>query len=214
MTIADILAKVRKGDTLTAEEKTFLEGYDPQRDLDGAAAAARKKAEADASKAAQDLEAAQKQLTELQAKLAEAGSKGKTDLQKLQEQVATLTAQIEAEKAEKTKLIRVQKLDDVIRRSGVQFVQEVDGNIMRRALESEFGGLSDEDLASDVKVKPVLDTFRARNKAVILDTSGHGSGGATHDGSLKAGGTGLDGKPVDKMTAAERQADLKKRGIL
>ena len=119
MTIKDILAKLVKGETLTAEELAFLKGYDPQKDIDSAAAAARKKSEADAAKAVQDLAAAQQQLKDAQTKLDEAGSKGKTDLQKLQDQLAVLQKQVETATSEKQKLVRQQKLDDVIRKSGL-----------------------------------------------------------------------------------------------
>lgn len=210
MTIKEILAKVAKGEELTAEEKTLAAGYDPQKDIDSAAAAARKKAEADAAKAVQDLAAVQQQLKDAQSKLDEAGGKSKTDLQKLQDQVATLQKQVEAARTEKVKLIRQQKLNDVIQASGIQFVKEVDGSIMRRALENEFAPLADDDLVSDEKVKPVIETFRARNKAVILDVSGHGTGLPPHaqnDAANRA-------KKIEEMTPAERKADMKKSGIL
>lgn len=212
MNLKDILAKVAKGEALTDAEKAFLAGYDPQKDLDAAAAAARKKAEADALKASQDLATTQQQLKDAQTKLEEAGNKGKTDLQKLQEQVATLTQQVTAASAEKAKLIRQQKLDDVIRGSGVQFVKEVDGGIMRNALVNEFAGLTDDDLANAEKVKPVLETFRARNKAVILDASGHGAGTSPH---AQPGGNAEDRhKAIESMTPEQRREDLKKSGII
>lgn len=211
MSIKDILAKAAKGDQLSEEERTSLAAYDPQKEIDSAAAAARKKAEADADKAAKDLAAAQKALKEAQDAAEAAGNKGKTDLQKLQEQVAGLTKQVETVTAEKTKLQRQQKLDDVVRGSGIEFVQEVDGSIMRRALDSEFSALTDEDLADPEKTKPVLDTFRARNKAVILDKSGHGAGGPPHQ---PAGGADDRHKAIEKMTPEERRADLKKRGVI
>lgn len=212
MTIKDILAKAAKGETLGDEEKQLLTGFDPDAAVNSAAAAARKKAEAEAEKAHADLAALSQKLNEAEAKLQDAAGKGKTDLEKLTTQVATLTQQVQAAQAEKAKLIRQQKLDDVIRQSGLQFVKEVDGGIMRAALVNEFGDLSDEDLAVADKVKPVLDTFRARNKAVILDTSGHGAGGLPP--AAGKSGTGLSGKPVAEMSPEERREDLKKRGVL
>ncbi len=210
MNLKDILAKVKKGEALTDEEKTFLETYDPDAVVNNAAAAARKKAEADAAKAAADLKATQDKLAEMQAQLEEAGSKGKTEAQKLQEQVAKLTKQFEQASTEKAQLVRQQKLDDVIRQSGLQFVKEVDGGIMRNALVSEFSTLSDDELADMDRIKPVIETFRARNKAVILD-QGHGSGSPAHQPNVARG---VDGKPVSEMTPAERAADLKKAGLI
>lgn len=211
MTIIDILTKVRKSEQLTAEEKSFLEAYDHQKELDGTASAARKKAEADATKAAQDLATAQQQLKDAQAKLEEADGKGKSDTQKLAEQVAALTKQVQDGVAEKAKLVRQAKLDDVVRSAGLQFVPDVDGGIMRSALVKEFEGLPDDALANAEKVKPIIDTFRARNKAVILDTSGHGAGGPAHNP-----GSGAEDRAttIEKMTPEQRQEDLKKRGII
>lgn len=210
MKIKDILTKLAKGETLTAEEKSFLDQYDPQKEIDSAAAAARKKAEADAAKAAEDMATAQQQLKDAQAKLDEAGNKGKTDLQKLQEQIVSLQKQVESSTTEKQKLIRQQKLDDVVRRSGLQFVKEVDGSIMRKALDAEFTQLADADLDLEDKVKPVIETFRARNKAVILDTTGHGTGNPPHAPTEAADRA----KKIEEMTPAERKADMKKSGII
>ncbi len=211
MQIKDILAKVTKGETLTDEEKQALAGFDPDAVVNSAAAAARKKAESDAAKAAQEAADLKAKLDAAMAKLTEAEGKGKTDLQKLQEQVATLSRQVETANAEKAKLVRQQKLDDVIRSSGLQFVKEVDGSIMRSALVKEFEGLPDDALADAEKVTPILNTFRARNKAVILDTSGHGAGGPAH-----TPGSGAEdrAKEIEQMTPEQRRADMKKRGIL
>ena len=210
MNLKDILGKVAKGEELTAEEKQVLAGFDPDAHANSAAAAARKKAEADAAKAAADLKAAQERLAEMEGQLSETNNKGKSEAEKLAAKVAELSKTVESVTKEKAQLVRQQKLDDVIRTSGLQFVKEVDGGIMRNALVSEFGNLSDDDLADLEKVKPVIETFRARNKAVILD-AGHGSGGPAHTPDVP---TGLDGKPVDQMSAGEREADLKKRGLI
>jgi len=211
MTIKEILAKVAKGEALTDEEKAMAAGYDPDASVNSAAAAARKKAEADAEKARADLQSLTQKLSEAEAKLNDAAGKGKTDLEKLSGQVATLTQQVQAAQAEKAKLVRQQKLDDVIRTSGIQFVKDVDGGIMRQALVREFEGLPDDDLADAAKVAPIVGTFRARNKAVILDTSGHGTGNPPH----QPGGTPEDrAKAIEAMTPEQRRDDMKKRGIL
>lgn len=206
MTIIEILTKVRKGEQLTADEQAFVGSYDHQKELDSSAAAARKKAEADAAKVAQDLATAQQQLKEAQAKLADADGKGKSETQKLSEQIAALQKQVQEGSAERAKLVRQQKLDDVFRGTGLQFVKEVDGSIMRGALLREFEGLSDEELANADKVTPIVNTFRARNKAVILDTSGHGAGAnprGAGSGGGEFGGTTFTREQIGKMSPAE-----------
>jgi hypothetical protein len=199
MTIKEILAKVGRNEALTDEEKSAIVAFDPDAAMNAAAAAARKKAETEAQKATSDLSAAMARLSELETKLAEAGGKGKSEVDTMRAQLDAVQKKVADLTAERGKLIREQKLADVIRGSGIQFVKEVDGSIMRRALEGEFAPLSDEDLADADKCKPIVDTFRARNKAVILDASGHGS--ERH-------------KEVEEMTPDQRKADLKKRGIL
>ena len=210
MNLKDILAKVTKGDALSEDERAFLAAYDPDQATNTAAAAARKKAEADAAKAVADAAEAKRQLDEMKAKLEESGHKGKSELQKLQEQVSSLTAQYTQAQAERAKLVRQQKLDDVIRTSGLQFVKEVDPGIMRNALVSEFATMTDEDLVDESKVKPILETFKVRNKAVVV-VDGHGAGLPPRTPIVNLG---LNGKPVEDMTAVEREADLKKRGVI
>ena len=64
MKLADILAKVAKGDALSDEEKKFVGEYDEQKSLDAAAANARKKAEKEAKDAKDALEKLQGEFDE------------------------------------------------------------------------------------------------------------------------------------------------------
>ena len=64
MKLADILAKVVKGDALNDEEKKFVGEYDEQKILDTAAANARKKAEKEAKDAKDALEKLQGEFDE------------------------------------------------------------------------------------------------------------------------------------------------------
>lgn len=183
MKIKDILAKVTKGETLTAEEKTFLEQFDPDKSTNDAAAAARRKAEQDLQTATTTMATLQAQVGDLQKKLDDGNTSKMTDLQKAQTQIETLTKQIgdltksiETEKGEKSTLLRQTKIDELARASGIRFVNTVDAKIMNRALTSAFEGLSGEDLADTSKVTPIIQTFRQVNKGVIVDTTGFGSG--------------------------------------
>lgn len=217
MKLKDILAKVAKGEALTDEEKAFVVAHDPEKEVNDAAAAARRKSEKDATDAQAALQAAQQKLNELQQQVDASKSAGMTESQKSQKQIETLSAQVaqltKAQtdlQAERVKLVRQTKVDEVIRGSGVKFVPEVDQKIMSGALAAAFNGLSDEDLADPEKVKPIVGTFKAVNKAVILDTTGHGAGNPPHAGDEAA----TRAKKIEDMTADERRADLKKSGIL
>lgn len=209
MDIKTILAKVRKGEALTDEEKTALEAYDPDKVADSKAAAARK----DAEKQRDTLKA---QLEELQAKLDEAGNAGKSEVDKLKNQVEKLTKDIETHKAavtkaeaEKRALVRGTKLDRIL--GGMKFVDGLDVTLPRLALEKALADVKDDDLDTEDTVKPILEAFRMKNKALLLDDSG-GGGGTTPKGGAGSGNTG-SGDPM-KMTPAEREKDLKKRGII
>jgi hypothetical protein len=79
------------------------------------------------------------------------------------------------------------------------------------ALEHALAGLKDEDLDSEEAIKPIIEGFTSKNKAILLDQSGGGAGTPAKGGAGSAAGGTAD--PM-KMTADERQADLKKRGIL
>lgn len=209
MDIKAILAKVRKGEALTDEEKAALEAYDPDKASNTAAAAARKEAE-------KQRDALKAQLAELEGKLEEAGNAGKTEVEQLKLQVAKLTKSVDESKAALTKaesekrgLIRGSKLDRIM--SGMKFVDGLDVSLPRLALEQALANLKDEELDSEDAVKPIVEAFTTKNKALILDQSGGGAGTGAKDG---AGGAGAGGKTPDKMSADERAADLKKRGII
>lgn len=180
MKLKDILAKLLKGEALTDAEKAFVAEHDPDTATNNAAAAARRQAEQERDRIKAELET---QLKDLQTKLAEGDGKGKTELQKamaelekLQKQVSEMTKSLEGERSEKSKLIRAQKIEELARASGIQFIKDVDAKIMARALAAQFDELTVEDLADAAKVKPIIDTFKATNRAVIFDGSGHGSG--------------------------------------
>jgi hypothetical protein len=113
--------------------------------------------------------------------------------------------------AEKRGLVRGAKVDRLV--GGLKFVAGVDPDLPRTALERALAGVPDESLDDAATVKPILDAFAARNKALLLDESGGGVGtGAKGGAGTGAGGAG--GKSPDQMTMAEREADLRKQKIL
>lgn len=218
MNIVEVIAKAAKGEALTDEEKAGLKEFNPQKQVDSAAAAARKEAEAKAEAAKGEAAKLQKQIDDLNAALKAKDDAGKTDLERAQEQVKQFAGQlkelqgkVEFAEKEKSALVREQKLDSVLREAGIQFIDGVDHKILTRAFNGAFEGI--EDLENAEVVKPIVTTFRAMNKGVIMDTSGHGSGNPLK-GASGGAPVGLTGKPVDQMSPAEREKDLKERGMM
>ncbi len=218
MKIGELIAKAAKGEALTEEERKALAEFDLQKQIDASAAAARKEAEAKADQAKAEAAKMQKQIDELNAAIKAKDDAGKSDLERAQEQVATFAKQlkdlqgkVEQAEQEKTRMLRSQQLDEVRRNAKLDWIDGVDSKILQRAFEGAFEGI--DDLGNEDVVKPVIATFRALNKGVIRDPSGPGSGNPLRDGT-GVPPIGKNGKPVDQMTAEEREKDLGERGLL
>ena len=214
MKITELTAKLLKGEELTEEEKKFLGEYDPDKAANEAAAAARRKAEADAKKLADELEALKAEKAKAAEEAEKERQKGMTEAQKLAAQIEQLTKSVEEvtkAKAESDKqaaaMARKQKIAQIREANKIAFVDGVDPDLAGGAFEAAFEGL--ETLDDETAVKERLTAFQTKNKALILDASGHGSGQDGRPVSM-----GLNGKAVDQMTAAERKQDLQKRGVI
>ncbi len=219
MDIKLVLGKVRDGEELTEEEKAFLADYDHDKVMNDAAAAARRRAEARAAEAEKERATLQETLAELQAKIDEAETAGKSDVEQLQANMDKLAArlaerdkELDEARAANAKMARDTKIREIQSAAGIAFVDGVDGTVMSGAFASAFADLDDADLGDETVTKPIIDGFRNANKAVIADKSGVGSGGNPHDGTGPAAPVG-ESDP-EKMTTEERAADLKKRGLL
>ena len=208
MDIKAVLANVAKGEVLTDEEKAELAAYDPDKVTASAYTAARKKAE-------QELKAAKDRVAELEAEAADKSNEGKTELEKATKQLEKLTkaiadkdALIAKGEAERKKSIRDGKISKLM--SGIKLMDGVDQDLVRLGLERSLADVSDEDLDSEAAYKPVLEGFTTKNKALIVGDEGGGAGTPAKGGA--AGGQGSS-DPM-KMTAEQRQAELKKKGII
>lgn len=215
MKITELTAKLLKGEALTEDEKKFLGEFDPDKAVNEAAAAARRKAEADAKKLTDELEALKSEKAKAAEEAEKERQKGMTEAQKLAAQIAQLTKSVEdisKAKAESDKqaaaLARKQKIAQIREANKIAFVDGVDPELAGGAFAAAFDGL--DTLDDEAAVKQRLSAFQAKNKALIFDASGHGAG---QDGR-PAPATGLNGKAVDQMSAAERKQDLQKRGII
>jgi len=179
MNIQEILAKVVKGETLTDEEKNFLGGYDPQKEIDTASAAARRKAEKEAKDALAKAEAAAAALKELQEKATDPTKDN--ELAKLQKQVAKLEALNAAAEAKNKAHARLDAIRTAAKENGVVAAEGVNGAVFERLLDLTIG---DTDVADADALKTVLDQFKQENPAMIaasvkggLNTKGLPSGG-------------------------------------
>lgn len=215
MKITELTAKLLKGEQLTEDEKKFLGEFDPDKAVNEAAAAARRKAEADAKKLMDELEALKAEKSKAEEDAEKERQKGMTEAQKLAAQIAQLTKSVEdisKAKAESDKqaaaLARKQKIAQIREANKIAFVDGVDPELAGGAFAAAFDGL--DTLDDEAAVKQRLSAFQSKNKALIFDASGHGAG---QDGR-PAPAKGLNGKAVDQMTATERKQDLKQRGII
>lgn len=206
MNIKELLAKMLKGETLTDEEKAYIASFDPDKSGDAKAAAARKAAE-------KERDTLKAKLAELETALDEAGSAGKTEVEQLKLQVTKLTKAVETAAAnvakaegEKKALVRGTKLDRIL--GTLKFVDGLDASLPRLALERALADLKDEDLDSDEAIKPIVEGFTAKNKAILLDQSGGGAGTPPKDGGRGGSGTVVD---ASKMTDQQRAAHLRKQ---
>jgi hypothetical protein len=228
MTIKELLAKAARGETLTPEERDALAKYDP----DAAAAAARKKSESEAEEARKAAEKAAADLKALQEQIENGKRAQQTDVQRLQETLKAVQAQLETQQREATALkeqnaksARSARIQQIAQTAGIRFVPGVDGRIMARAFEDSLATLKDSELEDAASFTPHVEAFRGANKAVLADTTGSGSGGAAHDGTSHGTKTTISGqglidlasrgdiaaaeKAIGEASAASRAGTLK-----
>ena len=117
MKLVEILAKIAKGETLNDEEKSFVGSYDPQKDIDAAASAARKKAEKEAADAKTALEKLQGEFDTFKAENDPA--KGATELQKLTKRLEKLEADKKAAEDKAVALERNAKVRALAKEAGM-----------------------------------------------------------------------------------------------
>ena len=163
----DLIEKLLKGETLTADERAKLEGYDPDRAVNDAAAAARKKAEGERDAARTELEALKKS--------AEEGKKGsQTETQKLLARIEKLEKEKADADAKSAALERATAIEAIRAKSGIKFVDGIDPDLLKGIFSKQFDGI--DDLADEAAVNDRLKSFREANKGLILSEQGGGTG--------------------------------------
>lgn len=176
MNIKDILAKLMKKEDLTDEEKAFVEKFDLQAELDRAAAAARKKSEADTKTAKSEAEALKSQIAELQKQLEDKGAEGdkaKTEFSKLLKKVEALEKKNAENEAKIAANERMDVIVELAKANGIQPAKGISGSSLERLLDIAVG---DTDVTDEDAMKAVFESFKAENPSMIAAAVKGGSG--------------------------------------
>lgn len=173
MNIKELLAKIKKEgyDKLTDDEKAFVDQYDPQKEIDTASAAARRKAEDKAKELQSKLDAANKSLAETSEKLAtaekerdEAKGGSSKELDALSKKIAKLEA-VNAENESKLKAnARKEAINAAAKAAGLNAADGVSADIFARMIDLAVGETDPSDADA---MKEVFDKFKADNPAMI-----------------------------------------------
>lgn len=184
MTLADILAKIAKGETLNDEEKSFAGSYDLQKQLDAAAGAARKKAEKERDDAKSEAVKLMEQIEEL--KNASNDDKHKAEKASLEKRLATLEkAKADAE-ARTAKLTRDARVRELAKAAGIVAAKGIDSKTLDAVID---GVMQSVDLEDAEAVKTALDGFKTANAGMIAAQT---IGGANPLGNPGGGFTGAN----------------------
>lgn len=179
MNIKDILAKLIKKEDLTDEEKAFVDKFDLQAELDRAAAAARKKSEADTKTAKAEAETLKAQIAELTQQLEEKGAAGKkadSELQKLLKKVEALEKKNSENEAKLAASARMDAIVELAKANGIKPAEGISGSSLEKLLDLAVG---QTDVTDEDAMKAVFDAFKAENPSMIAAAV---KGGATVKG--------------------------------
>ena len=214
MKLQDLIKKVTDGETLTDDERESLKAFDYGKMRDAVATEARKSAESKAAELQKQLDELATTKTELEKKLNEKDNAGKSELEKAQMQLSELSkmvnglkGEVEKSQKEKSQLERKHSLNQIRTKHGIQFVDGLDHGMLDRSFETAFEGV--DDLTDENVLKVKVDTWKAMNKAAILDNTGHGSGDVHHPGTPAR----RAGKTPDQQTDEERAAEIRKNRL-
>lgn len=192
MTIKEVLAKVRKGETLTDEEKAILDAYDPDKAANDAAAAARRKAEQDAADAKAAMKKLQDEADAAKKAQDDAAKANQTEAQRrdaefkaMQAQVAELTKSKTEAEAKAQAVSRSQAIRDKAKAAGIGLAPKtVSETLFFQMLEATLTGI---DVSDETALAAALEKFKTENPGVIA-APGSGSGVKTGAPSSPTGG--------------------------
>lgn len=196
MNIKDILKKLTEGKPLTEEEKAFAGSFDPdaasRAAVDAAAAAARRDAETKLQKALADLQAEQAAKAQFEAKVKEyetdtknKGGAANEAIKLLTQKLDSMETELKQEREAKAKLTRETRINGIIQKAGIKYVDgvdvtEVNGSLFRKLAALEDDAIEAIEKADRPEKEPVHGHLFAKHKdawkAAIADDSGGGSG--------------------------------------
>ena len=169
--LKEILVKVAKGETLADDEKSFLGSYDPQAELDSAAAAARKRADAEAKAAKDALAALQGEFDDYKA--ANDPAKGQGEIARLTKRLEKLEAERDAANAKSAALERASRIRSLAKDAGISAAKGVDPKSLDMLVDHL---MAEVDLDDGDAVKAAFDGFRSANAGLIAAATVGGSG--------------------------------------
>lgn len=204
MTIKEVLAKVRKGEALTDEEKAILDAYDPDKAANDAAAAARRKAEQEASDAKAALKKLQDDADAAKKAQDDANKANQTEAQRkdaefkaLQAQVAELTKSKTEAESKANALNRSQSIRDKAKAAGIGLAPKtVSEALFFQMLEATLTGV---DVSDETALTAALEKFKTENPGVIA-APGSGSGVPTGSPASLTGGKNPWAKGSENLT--------------
>ncbi len=196
MNTKEIIQKLLKGETLTDDERTALEAFDPDKAakaaIDSAAAAARRKAEEELAKAQADLKAKSDEVASLTAKAAQLeeslkgnAQQGSQEMQVMRKQLEALTKRLEEADAKAAKLEKDARIDALIAKAGFNYgpgfsEKEINGLLHAKLQTLDDEGLKDLEEAATpfdgVLHGGIFKAHRETWKGALLDETGKGSG--------------------------------------
>ena len=179
MKLADILAKVAKGDALTDEEKKFIGDYDEQKALDTAAANARKKAEKEAKDAKDALEKLQGEFDEFKSQNDPA--KKQTELDKALARIAKLEKANADKDAKIAADARTARIRSLAKEAGISPAKGVTSETIDLLVDNLLAKVDIDDADA---VKTALDGFKASNAGLIAANTVGGVGNRGNPASV------------------------------
>lgn len=171
MKLADILAKIAKGDALTDEEKKFVGDYDEQKNLDAAAANARKKAEKEAKDAKDALEKLQGEFDEFKSQNDPA--KKQSELDKALTRIAKLEKENADAKAQVAARDRTARIRALAKEAGINPAKGVSSGTIDLLVDNLMAKVDIDDADA---VKAAFDGFKSSNAGLIAANTVGGVG--------------------------------------